>query len=869
MQCALQHIVSLHHERLVLGFTTESEVEQLFSLCGTISSISFVPNKAGRFSIYVCFAAVSDALVARQRERGRVTICGWVLRVQAITIELFRKLLRNNIAVAVDASAAAAAAAAATTGLAAAVAAAELAAAVRLAEIAADSNANPRSVGDSKGRRSSSRGSLASSLRGGDGSVASGPAATGSGGGGSVASGLAATGSGGGGGSVASGLAATGSGGGGGSVASGPAATGSGGGGSVASGLAATGSGVVEQAHLQVCNPVQRGDGKICAATAGYGRNDSDFAAAVGPGEVGGSTAAATQQQQQEEEEGTRVAAASSSAAAPAVTPGRSIGSAAASTSYGGNADIAAAGGPGAGEAGGTTAAAAHQQQQEEEEGKRAATRFAAALAQAGVWPGVSSNWYLHLHYAVQHIISLQHQKLVPGSTTEMEIEQLFSPCGAISSISFVPTKAGSRLSIYVCFAAVSGAVAARQREGGRVKIRGQAMGVQAITTDLFRNLLLMNVPAAVDAFAAAAAVAASTGLAAAAAAGSVIEIAADSHGQSALIGDSNSRRSSSSGSLACSLSCGGGSAASDLAAADAAEGCGHGGGSNSAAMPHCIAAVAGHGDPGCSRGCSSGTVGKPEGSGVDRCTCNAVSGAGGNSGSAIPAGSTVADNGSSSLGAGGMDWRMVDPSGTAGDLSTIWQVGGVLPVPGDEEYILRAVYMHCLPAWVTGGEVKTALGRFGPIKSIGLKPSKSKQSVCVVVEFTAAASATAALAQRRVRLRGRTKGVVLPVPKKMYGKVLMWDVTIAAYPGFGGGAGYPSTSSNNSRGMVKGRLGSTTPMGNLRSTHGSGSPGMIIDSAATGWSVHGWSAPWAAAAAMVVGAFLGLLVGAIAPGPN
>ena len=137
---------------------------------------------------------------------------------------------------------------------------------------------------------------------------------------------------------------------------------------------------VVEQAHLQVCSRVQREDQKMGAATACYGRNDSDFAAAVKPGEVGESTAAATQQQQEEEEEGKKMAAASSSAAAPAIAPGRSIGSAAASISYGTvDSDIAATVGPGAGEAGGSTAAATQQQQ--EEEGERVAPASLSAAA--------------------------------------------------------------------------------------------------------------------------------------------------------------------------------------------------------------------------------------------------------------------------------------------------------------------------------------------------------------------------------------------------------------------------------------------------------------------------------------------------------
>ena len=118
--------------------------------------------------------------------------------------------------------------------------------------------------------------------------------------------------------------------------------------------------------------------------------------------------------------------------------------------------------------------------------------------------------------------------------------------------------------------------------------------------------------------------------------------------------------------------------------------------------MPHCIAAVAGPGDP----GCSSSTGATCNGDGLDPRMAGAVSGGGG--------------------------------------CSSDCQVG-FLPGRGDVRFFLRAVHMRRLPPSVTRGEVVTAFGHFGAIRSIGLMPSNKGKNVDVFLEFVAAASATAA----------------------------------------------------------------------------------------------------------------------------
>ena len=136
-------------------------------------------------------------------------------------------------------------------------------------------------------------------------------------------------------------------------------------------------TGMVKQTHLEVCKRVQQGSQRTSTALSCYGGNDSESAAAVGPG---------------------------------------------------------------AGEGGGCTDSAA------------APKSLGAALASLGVWLGSSSYRYVKERHAAQHIISLHHQNVGPGATSG-EVQQLFAPCGTISSISMVPTKSG-RLHIYVYFAA-------------------------------------------------------------------------------------------------------------------------------------------------------------------------------------------------------------------------------------------------------------------------------------------------------------------------------------------------------------------------------------------------------------------------------
>ena len=608
--------------------------------------------------------------------------------------------------------------------------------------------------------------------------------------------------------------------------------------------------------------------------------------------------AAAAQQRQQEEQK--RSPAASSSAAAPAITakPG-STGSAAASTTS------------------------------------------AAVLAQAGVWPGVSIDCDLQQQYAVQHIVSLEHQKLAPGGTTFGEVDQLFAPCGPISSISLVPSKSGMMLSIYVCFASVSGALVARQRDGGRVKIGRHTISVQPMPMGLFRKLLVKHDLVAVDASAAAAAAAASTGLAAAAAAAGleaaarVAKLAAESHAKLALFNDSISRRSSSSGSLASGLSGAGGSAASSLAAtaaaggggggasaasclasaaaagggsaasslaataagggggasaaschaaaagggsaasslaagggggggsaasgrASAADDIGCGGGNATSAMPHCIAAVAGPGYP----GCSNSTGGSRIHSGVDQCT-----------GNAIPSRATGAPTSSTSADSGGSSYQYVRGPGID------WRTGTSVSC-----FCLRAVQMQSAAPWVSKAEVLAAFGQFGPIKAISITLSKTKKSARVCVEFIAADSAAAALARPRLRLCG-SEGIVVPISVAEYEKVTLTDVTTPGFfsefgrpgssgrdgsgnlgDGGSGGAGGNRSSSSKSSGMVGSQLQRSNPMGNVGNTDGIGTS-LAFGSAATEGRQPGWSSSWTTAAAVVAAAALGLLAGAVGSG--
>ena len=76
-------------------------------------------------------------------------------------------------------------------------------------------------------------------------------------------------------------------------------------------------------------------------------------------------------------------------------------------------------------------------------------------------------------------------------------------------------------------------------------------------------------------------------------------------------------------------------------------------------------------------------------------------------------------------------------------------------PAPGPPLYPL-GVMVACVPLTVTKGEVQLAFAPFGAMKDMGLHPTNSKKNLNVFVEFNVAASAEAALQQRRVILGGR-----------------------------------------------------------------------------------------------------------------